>query len=338
MYQDLYNCLGLENRAFSIGWRQLATFRLASGGVPLGNWREVFSKKLFFFLIIDCLLIVGTPIYAQKPLPRGKFLTDSVELGRPFNYALSYHHAPSAEVFFPDTTYNFYPFELVKRNYSPTLTINNNSLDSVIYTLVTFDIAKIQKINLPIYVLSKRDCTAIFSLPDSVFLKEMIKTSIDSLTLKTSTKLLPLSQQWNYPQILTYLLGILGFMGLIYAFFGRFIRKQYRLFLFGRKHKDFVSNYKKHTRSTLDDITIGKALVLWKKYLEWLENRPYSSYTSKEIITHLPNERLEEALREVDLAIYGGILSTQMPFAMNVLLDKAIELYKLRKTTLAANF
>ncbi len=336
MYQNLYNCLELESRTVN---------NYQSGGVPLSIIKGLYFakqlpigytslRKFLFILIVNCLLIIDH-CDAQKPI--GKFMTDSVELGRPFNYALSYHHAPSAEVFFPDKNYNFYPFEIVNREFFPTLTINNNSLDSVIYTLVTFDIAKTQKLNLPIYLLSKRDCTAVFSLPDSVFLQEMIKTSIDSLSLKTDTKQLPLSQQLNYPQILGYLFGILGVLGLIYAFFGRFIRKEYRLFLFGRKHKDFVASYKKYTRATLDDRTIGKALVLWKKHLEWLEKRPYTSYTSKEIITRLPNERLEEALREVDSAIYGGILSTQMPFAMNVLLDKAIELYKKRRTELAAS-
>ena len=331
MYQNLYSYLELESKKKLINSQQS----------KISNRQEIFSKKLIFFLVVNCSLIIGPPTvdncHAQKTLPQGKFLTDSVELGRPFDYALSYHHAPSAEVFLPDTTYNFYPFEIVRRNFFPTITINGNSLDSVVYTLVTFDITKTQKLNLPIYVLSKRDCTAVFALPDSVFLKEMIKTSIDSLSFKTDTRLLPLSQQLNYLEILTYISGILVFIGLVYAFFGRFIRKQYRLFLFGRKHKDFVTNYKKYTRTILDDITIGKALVLWKKHLEWLEKTPYSSYTSKEIITRLPSERLEEALREVDTAIYGGILSTQMPFAMNVLLDKAIELYKVRRAELAAS-
>jgi hypothetical protein len=276
-----------------------------------------------------------TSCYAQKPI--GKFQTDSIELGRPIDYFLSYHHTPSAEVFFPDTTYSFYPFEIIRRNIFPTSTINGVSLDSVVYTLVTFDISKNQKLSLPIYLLSKRDCTAVYSLADSVFLKEMIKTSVDSLQLKTDTKLLPLSQQINYPKILTSLLSILGVVLIIYAFLGRFIRKQYRLFLFGRRHKDFQTNYKKYTRSTLDDQTIGKALVLWKKHLEWLEKRPYTSYTSKEIISRLPNEDLEEALREIDSAIYGGILSTQMPYSMNILLENAIELYKKRRKELAAS-
>ena len=51
----------------------------------------------------------------------------------------------------------------------------------------------------------------------------------------------------------------------------------------------------------------------------------------------MPNERLEEALKEVDSAIYGGILSTQMPASMEVLLEKATELYKNRREELAAN-
>ena len=295
---------------------------------------QILKSVNNILLIISCLLIIENS-YAQKLV--GKFQTDSIELGRPISYALSYHHNPSAEVFFPDTTYNFYPFEIINREIFPTATTNGISLDSVIYTLVTFDITKNQKLGLPIYLLSKRDCTAVYSLADSVFLKEMIKTSVDSLQLKTDTKLLTLSQQVNYPKILTYILGLLGIALIIYAFFGRFIRKQYTLFLFGRRHKDFQVNYKKITRSTLDDVTIGKALVLWKKHLEWLEKRPYTSYTTKEIISRLPSESLEEALREVDSAIYGGILSTQMPLAMNILLEKATELYKNRREELAAS-
>lgn len=295
---------------------------------------QILKSVHNILLIISCLLVIENS-YAQKPV--GKFQTDSIELGRPIDYTLSYHHSPSAEVFFPDTTYNFYPFEIIRRNIFPTSTNNGVSTDSVVYTLVTFDISKNQKLGLPIYLLSKRDCTAVFSLADSVFLKEMIKTPVDSLQLKTDTKLLALSQQVNYPKILTYLLGLLGVVLIIYAFFGRFIRKQYTLFLFGRRHKDFQTNYKKFTRSTLDDVTIGKALVLWKKHLEWLEKRPYTSYTTKEIVSRLPSERLEEALREVDSAIYGGILSTQMPLAMNILLEKATELYKNRREELAAS-
>lgn len=291
--------------------------------------RIVFSCIMFFYWLIPQTVI------AQKPI--GRFLTDSVELGKPFDYALSYYHSPSAEVFFPDTTYNFYPFEMVRRNYFTTSTVNNRSLDSVVYTLVTFDISKTQRFSLPVYVLGKRDCTAVYSPLDSVFLREMIKTSTDSLMLKTDTKLMPLEQQVNYPKIFGYLLGLLGVLGIIYAFFGKWLEKRYRLFLFARRHREFTNTYKKITRGTLDSSNIGRALVMWKEHLEWLENRPYTSYTSKEIINRLPSESLEESLRDVDTAIYGGILSTQMPVAMNVLLEKAVELYRKRREELLLN-
>ncbi|WP_143706137.1 hypothetical protein [Emticicia sp. TH156] len=288
--------------------------------------RMVLST-LFYFV-----MCAGADLFAQKP--KGRFLTDSVELGRPFDYALSYKHAPAEEVFFPDTTYNFYPFEMVRRNYFTTSTNNNKSLDSVVYTLVTFDISKTQKFSLPVYLLGKKDCTAVFASLDSVFLKEMIKSDTHALSLKTDTTLMPLQQQVNYPKILGYILGLLCFLGIIYALFGKWIEKQYRLFLFGRRHKDFVNSYRKIARGTLDSANIARALVMWKEHLEWLEDRPYTSYTSKEIINRLPSESLEESLRDVDTAIYGGILSTYMPLAMNVLLNTAVELYRKRREEL----
>ncbi len=274
----------------------------------------------------------GNVGFAQKP--NGKFLNDSIEIGKPIDYALSFRHKPSAEIFFPDTTYDFKPFEIIRRNIFQTNTTNDESVDSVVYTLVSFDIAKTQKLNLPIFLLGKRDCTLVYGIEDSVMLKEMIQSKVDSLQLLTDAKLVPLQQQINYPQILTIFFTLLGIIVTIYALFGNYLRKQYDLFFFSRKHKDFQAQYKKFAKSTLDSASIGKALVLWKMYLEWLERKPYTSYTTKEIIEQIPSESLEEALREIDTAIYGGILSTQMPFSMSILLDKANELYKVRRNEL----
>ncbi len=270
--------------------------------------------------------------FAQKP--NGKFLNDSIEIGKPIDYALSYHHKPSAEIFFPDTTYDFKPFEIIRRNIFQTNTTNNESVDSVVYTLVSFDISQTQKLNLPIYLLSKRDCTLVFGKEDSVVLKEMIRVKVDSLKLVSDAKLFPLKEQINYPKIFTIFFTILGVLVTIYALFGNYLHQQYALLLFSRKHKDFQTQYKKYAKAVLDSNSIGKALVLWKNYLEWLEKKPYSSYTSKEIIEQIPSESLEEALKEIDTAIYGGILSTQMPFSMSILLDKANEIYKNKRIEL----
>jgi hypothetical protein len=293
----------------------------------LYSFLEYGSKKCLFLIIYFSLLSLFS--LAQKP--QGKFISDSIEIGKPVDFALSFRHSPTAEVFFPDTTYDFYPFELVKRDFFSTKTDANGSLDSVVYTLVSFDIQKVQKLSMPVYLLNQKDCTAVFSSIDSVFLREMLKGSLDSLSLKTDTQFVHIEPEVNYPIVLAYMLGILGFIGTIYLFFGKFIRKQYDLFWFGRRQNEFVSNYKKLTKGSLDDKNISNAVVLWKKHLEWLEKKPYTSYTTKEIIARLPNESLEEALKDVDSAVYGGILSPQMPFAMNVLLNTATELYKKRR-------
>jgi hypothetical protein len=59
-----------------------------------------------------------------------------------------------------------------------------------------------------------------------------------------------------------------------------------------------------------------------------LLKKPYSTMTTSEISKTLENERLEDALKEFDLAIYGGVLSDQIPFAFNILFDFASDSYK----------
>ena len=43
----------------------------------------------------------------------GVFLTDSMEVGKAVFYALSFRHDPKTEVFFADSSYRFFPFEII---------------------------------------------------------------------------------------------------------------------------------------------------------------------------------------------------------------------------------
>ena len=58
------------------------------------------------------------------------------------------------EVIFPDSSYNFSPFEWVSKEYFPTHTNESGSLDSVVYTLTCFDLAPVQQLVDPRIVLS----------------------------------------------------------------------------------------------------------------------------------------------------------------------------------------
>ena len=299
---------------------------------------KIFKFDTHFFCIAVVALYVAVPLktVAQNK-PHGYFVQRNTTLGQPISYSLSYRHDPTAEVIFPDSSYNFAPFELKKKQLFTTKTNQHGSLDSVVYTLVSFDIQPLKKLALPIQIMNGNDTTFIFSEIDSVFFKENISDSLlQEATLKNDTFLLPAEKEidtWRYTKvILSVLLGL----GVLFLLFGKIIFRTYKLFVFTRKHRDFTSKFKRYIReSTNENASLHKALLLWKNHLQWLENKPFNSFTTKEILDNIPNERLGEALREIDMAIYGGVYSTQMPFAMNKLMDIANELYKIQLTEYA---
>jgi len=64
-----------------------------------------------------------------------------------------------------------------------------------------------------------------------------------------------------------------------------------------------------------------------EKTLAGSRDVPFTTLTTKEIVEAIPNERLGEALRTMDMNIYGEVQSSQMIFAMSKLLDIANERY-----------
>src|SRR5690606_10271820 len=96
------------------------------------------------------LLLISFTALAQLPKVQlqGYFLQDSVELGQSLKYVLVSSHAPEAELVFPDTAFSFAPFELVRKDYYPTITTGAQSVDSAVYTLRTFALQPIQKLQL----------------------------------------------------------------------------------------------------------------------------------------------------------------------------------------------
>jgi hypothetical protein len=297
-------------------------------------------KKIKYLIIKILLLLITQKTIAQIPSwtpPKGKFLSDSVKVGLPVKYALSYRHKATADVFFPDSDYNFTPFELVKREYFNTVTDQNGSLDSVVYTLISFEVTPVQELSLPVYVRAKRDCTRVFAPMDYVVLNSIIKpnTNIDTLSLKKDTRLIPIAQQVNFPLIFLIIIGLLLIIGMVFWFFGKPIRRQVRLFNFRRRYDDFRKLFQRLSRGT-DDAkkrleNIEKAVVLWKKYIERIENKPFTTFTTKEILDNLKDSRLSDALREIDATVYGGVYSSKTIASLQVLQELAEGLYRERR-------
>jgi hypothetical protein len=288
------------------------------------------------FTLLQLLLLLSWQLLAQMPTwkpPKGKFLTDSVKIGLPVKYAISYRHKASVDVFFPDSTFNYAPFELLNREYYPTVTDANGSVDSVVYTLTTFEVNRVQKLSLPVFVRSKQDCTRVFSPMDSVYLNPILKGKIDrTLALKEDTQTIRLSQQANYPLIFLIFLGLSVLAGIIFWLFGKPIRRQIKLFQFRRRYEEYHRLFQRLSKASEDRKrrvnNVEKAVVLWKIYIERLEEKPFTTFTTKEILDNLKDDRLSDALREIDGTIYGGNFSKKTVASLAILDELAQGLYR----------
>lgn len=292
-------------------------------------------RCLFLTFLVCCSSLFTA--FSQRP--NGYFLTDSIELGKPFMYALSFRHSPQSEVFFPDTSADFRPFEVIKLDYFPTETNPSGSLDSAVYTLISFDLKKDQSLSVPVWVSNGRDCTAVYSDKDFIKLRELIKGGVtDTLHLKTDTQIVPLRNQVNFPLILllSFLLLLIG-TG-VYLLFGEALTRQWELYQMFLRNREFRRNFSRLTRDINGPKGIEnaeKAVVLWKIYLQRLERKPYVTYTTKEIMDSLPDEQLADALKSIDGVIYGGVSSRNTADSLNILRDIADQSYRLKRIELS---
>lgn len=282
-----------------------------------------FHPKYILLCLIYCCLSISK-IKAEDDFPLGKFSKDSVKVGEPVKYILSFIHSPSLELVFPDTNYNYYPFELINKKYFPTTYKENKVLDSVIFELRTFQIESKQYLKLPVYLINQDsgDSTALFPEIDSVILKEYITHVPSTINFMDNTSFVKVPKQINYPYYLLAFFGIVVSFLLIVLLFKKVIVKRYKLYILRKTHLSFVKNFEKLQREFYLGKEIGSlenAVSLWKVYLSKIENKAINTYTTTEIITLFNNENLKEGLQIIDGAIYGGQIKQEPEKALDIL-------------------
>lgn len=306
---------------------------------------KLFFRKLFSLFALGGLIGMGMRTAAQNPapatIPVGRFLTDSIEIGRPFRYTLSFRHPISEDVLFPDST-AFTPFMVREKSFLPTRSDSQISTDSAVYTLVSFEIQPQLTLRVPLYIVGPADCTVVFSSTDTVFFRSRFQTARpDTLQLQTSTQITPLRQELNYPVLLIVLGGISVLTGLIYALFARTINQKLALFRLRQRHLSFLREYNRLIRTLSADSATEvayQAVVRWRNYLEWLEKQPYSTMTTPEIVDRITKRELglpgiseqnvEEALKTADKMIYGGTYTSESNKSMQLLRTVASLIYE----------
>jgi len=244
---------------------------------------------------------------------RGGFFLDSLRVGDQTGFYLTATYPSNLNIIFPDSSFNYHPFEFNKKRYFPTQTTDGKSYDSVIYYLSTFEVDRIQQLSLPVFQLNAQDCTIYTTDVDTVLLTELVKDLPDTLTaqnlpLRVNTIYEDVPYLFNYP-ILFISLGVLVVIASVgWIFFGKRIRRYFKLKKMSKAHMQFLETYNRQVetiKSAFSSTHTEYALAHWKKYMEALEARPYTKLTSRETSQLENNETLGKNLHSIDGAIYG---------------------------------
>jgi hypothetical protein len=274
----------------------------------------------FLFLLLTSILTI-TLVHAQEVNVSGGFLSDSIRIGEPVPFSVSVRYPQQINVLFPDSTYSFAPFEYASKKFFPTQTINGISHDSVVYYLTTFEIDKVQKLSLPVFVTTARDCTRYTSQPDSIYLVELVKNPPDSiaannLPLKTSTLYEKVFSEINYVIALLIFIVLVFISIIVWLFFGKRIIRYFKSKKLLKKHNEFLERFAMNVNQLSSAFSREQAehtLSLWKKYMEQLEKKPYTKLTTRETASMLPDGNLKSNLQLLDRAIYGHQTSVVEP-------------------------
>ncbi|MDF9800535.1 hypothetical protein OKW21_005798 [Catalinimonas alkaloidigena] len=269
-------------------------------------------KKVLFTLVGLCFLS-STMLWAQELKPQGYFDRDTLKVGEPLIYTLTFRYPKNLEVVFPGEADQYAPFEYLDRTFAPTYSDSVYSYDSVAYQLTTFEIDSIQSLALPVYVINtnqegEADSTTIYASIDSIYLDRLIKQMPDSLALKQNTSFRDVALQFNYPYLLVALATLLLIAVLVYVIFGKQIRRQWKLYQLKKNQKKFQEQFAKALealRKSPNKRRSESTLLVWKQYMERLDQMPYTKLTTKEIVNSPAGEPLQQDLKAIDRSIYG---------------------------------
>ncbi|MDH5475945.1 MAG: hypothetical protein OEX22_09670 [Cyclobacteriaceae bacterium] len=275
-------------------------------------YKKAIGSTVTFLLLSICAM-------GQEIMPQGAFQKDSVKIGIPIPYTLSVKYDRSLSIIFPDSLYNFSPFEFEGKEYYTTKSDSTESLDSVVYYLSTFEIDSIQYLKLPVFRINEKDTLRYFAQSDSVFLIELIAQLPDSVQLKENTTYLNIDTAFNYPYFLIGMAILLIVIIVLFVIFGKKIRKAWQIRQLNRKFKKFILQFDvaaNAVRSSSSVEGIENVVYLWKRYLEKLEKRPYTKMTTKEVndIYNYEENEVLQVLMDIDKWIYGGMKSENIHF------------------------
>jgi len=294
----------------------------------------VKSGRLFLLLLIGLWGPFGFSGHAQK-IPIIRFSQDSIRIGQPVQLSVCFHYASEKSILFPDTSHSFAPFELLKKEFYPTKTTGGISRDSVIYILTTFLPDSIQTIQIPVYEFSERDSTSWISEPATLKVIPSFRGSLpDKPVIYQDLSPHPIPTQFNYPYLFiasgVFLILVIG----INFFFNRPIQRFLYLFIERRRNSAYLAQFQRlntQLEKNLSTENFERLINLWKRYIQRVDGKPFTTYTSTEIIKVLPQPELKKSLQEIDRWIYGGVEMKDWRHNLEQIKEVSTQLYNKKR-------
>jgi hypothetical protein len=277
------------------------------------NWLSKRCQRGKASIIIIIYFLLPSSLPGQEIQVRGGFLSDSLKIGEHIAYYLSARYPSNLTILFPDSTHSFAPFEYQKKKYFFTETTAGVSSDSTIYYLTTFEVDRVQHLDLPVYVASAQDCTIMRTVPDSVLITQFVdqvpdSLSADQLPLKMNTAYQKVFLGFNFWLWMIIVFVLLVLAALIWVLFGKKIKRYFKARRLQKNHSQFLHIYNSflnQLQASFSTPTTESALSAWKKYMEELESKPYTKLTTRETFRLVREPSLTEHLSRIDKAIYG---------------------------------
>lgn len=267
------------------------------------------SLCIFFFLLLPgflCAQETGVSV-------RGGFLSDSLKIGEQTAYYITARYPSDLTVLFPDSTHAFFPFEYERKKYFPTHTTGGISADSAVYYLTTFEVDRVQYLQLPVYIVHTADCTVMQTEADSVLIRQFVAqvpdtVSVDKLPLKMNTAYEKVHYDLNF-WLIVIVIGALIIVGVVaWLLFGKKIKRYFQARRLQKNHAYFLETYNtllRQLQTAFSTPATESALAAWKRYMEQLESRPYTKLTTRETLRLIKEPVVTEHLSRLDKAIYG---------------------------------
>ena len=266
-------------------------------------------------ICMSLVFLTPTFLFAQEEnvSVRGGFLSDSIKIGEQTAYYLAARYPSELTILFPDSTHAFSPFEYQRKSYFTTETTQGISVDSAVYYLTTFEVDRVQFLQLPVFIVQAPDCTVVQSGADSLLITQFVArvpdtVSVEQLPLRMNTAYQKVHYDMNFWLIVIVLSVFAILVVVIWVVFGKRIKQYFRARRLRQNHASFLATYNAFLRqlqTTFSPPATESALATWKKYMEQLESRPYTKLTTRETLRLIREPALTEHLSRIDNAIYG---------------------------------